>query len=374
MSSLIEKIWANLFCLFFTAQILSPMIDGKTIYLEIIVAFFNPLYINWLIKNFRLKISYIVAAFSIILFFLCGHADTGIKFLLIIFEVTCLLYMRKKQLWYFFQYFIVSFLFLVAQQLFLLIDPSVASMIGPTNIAQTVWGQYATATFTSFYAIFEFGLPRTSGLSREAGFFASYMSLLFLEEYCYSQERGISISLKHKIVYIVSYIFSFSKVSIVLLMQLFVIKLRGFFKYLPYGRGVLLFFLLMGLLAYENMDHWMAEENETFIHRFGGYSSLFNMDCLDFLLGVDVSKIGDVYAKYIEFSGLNLFAGSIGFIIQNGFISAVSFFVALYMLGINSLGIVVLLLGTITTSPETMQNFIILQYFILIRYGMFRKS
>lgn len=130
----------------------------------------------------------------------------------------------------------------------------------------------------------------------------------------------------------------------------------------------------MGLLAYENMDHWMAEENETFIHRFGGYSSLFNMDCLDFLLGVDVSKIGDVYAKYIEFSGLNLFAGSIGFIIQNGFISAVSFFVALYMLGINSLGIVVLLLGTITTSPETMQNFIILQYFILIRYGMFRKS
>ena len=33
---LLEKIWAALFCLFFTAQILSPMINGKSIYMEIL--------------------------------------------------------------------------------------------------------------------------------------------------------------------------------------------------------------------------------------------------------------------------------------------------------------------------------------------------
>ena len=53
-------------------------------------------------------------------------------------------------------------------------------LIGPNNIASLVWGNYATETFTNFYAVFEFGLPRTAGLSREAGFFASFLAVMVL--------------------------------------------------------------------------------------------------------------------------------------------------------------------------------------------------
>ena len=52
---LLEKIWAALFFLFFTAQILSPMINGKTIYMEIVIALLNPYFLYWIVKNFRLK-------------------------------------------------------------------------------------------------------------------------------------------------------------------------------------------------------------------------------------------------------------------------------------------------------------------------------
>ena len=67
------------------------------------------------------------------------------------------------------------------------------------------------------------------------------------------------------------------------------------------------------------------------------------------------------------------FAGFAGFIIKNGIISEFVFFIALYMLGINSLGVFVLLFTTITTSPDTMQNFIVLQYYMLCKYKIFKN-
>ena len=160
---LLEKIWAALFFLFFTAQILSPMINGKTIYMEIVIAFLNPSFLYWILKNFRFEKRYIFVIFSIGFFCICGHAETGIKFVLILFEVVCLFYLKFKKLWYIKFFFFISFIFLVAQQAFLVISPEIAMLIGPNNIAHYVWGSYATASYTNFYAIFEFGLPRTSG-------------------------------------------------------------------------------------------------------------------------------------------------------------------------------------------------------------------
>lgn len=63
--ALLEKIWAALFFLFFTAQILSPMINGKTIYMEIVIALLNPSFLYWILKNFKFEKKYVFVVFSI---------------------------------------------------------------------------------------------------------------------------------------------------------------------------------------------------------------------------------------------------------------------------------------------------------------------
>lgn len=371
---LIEKIWANLFCLFFTAQILSPMIDGKTIYLEIVFALLNPLYIGWLLLNVKLKLPYIMVAFSILLFCLCGHAETGIKFVLIIFEVTCLMYMNKRKILYLKQYFLISFIFLVAQQVFLLLDPAMAILIGSQNIAKTIWGSYSTSAFTNYYALVEFGIPRTSGLSREAGFFASYMAVMFLNEYCYQKESGVKINLLGKVVYLSAYVFSFSKISIGLILQILIIKFRNIIKEIPYFVVVILFYVIVTIISICNYDYILMPENITFLHRFGAYITIFDVSFYDLLFGVDLNGLPSAFRVPIELDGLKVFAGFAGFILENGLVSVSFMFITIYVLGINSLGILMLLVSTLTTSPDTMQNFIILQYYVLFRYRMFRHA
>ena len=368
---LLEKIWALLFFLFFTAQILSPMINGRTVYMEIVIALLNPCFLYWMLKNFRFEKRYIFVVFSIGVFCICGHVETGIKFALILFEVICLFYLRSKNLWYIKFFFCISFAFLVAQQIFLVVFPEIAILIGPNNIAALVWGNYATSTFTNFYAIFEFGLPRTSGLSREAGFFASFLSVMLLNDYYDKKEENSKIAFLSKIMYAVAYIASFSKISLSLGIQIISLKFNKIFSYIPFGFIVILYFFAFSLLCNLNLEFLLDPSNITFLHRFGGYVSILDLDVWDIAFGIEISKIHDIYSMPV--SELKEFAGFAGFIIKNGIISVGVFFIALYMLGINSLGVFLLMFTTLTTSPDTMQNFIVLQYYMLLKYRIFKN-
>lgn len=367
-----EKIWAALFFLFFTAQILSPMINGRTIYMEIIIALLNPYFLYWILKNFRFERRYVYVIFSIGFFCICGHVESGIKFALILFEVVCLFYLSSKKLWYVKFFFVISFIFLVTQQIFLVVSPEIAILIGPHNIASSVWGNYATATFTNFYAIFEFGLPRTSGLSREAGFFASFLAVILLSEYYDKKEENKKIGIASKFMYILAYIASFSKVSLCLIIQIMALKFNKIFSYIPFGFIVILYFFVFSLFSNLNTGFLLDTSNVTFLHRFGGYVSMLNLDVWDILFGIEISKIQDIYSMPV--SWFKDFAGLAGFIIKNGIISVCVFFIMLYMLRINSLGIFMLLFTTITTSPDTMQNFIVLQYYMLLKYKIFHND
>ncbi len=369
---LLEKIWAALFFLFFTAQILSPMINGKTIYMEIVIALLNPYFLYWILKNFRLKKRYVFVVFSIGFFCICGHVETGIKFVCILFEVICLFYLRAKKLWYIKFFFFISFIFLVAQQVFLVISPEVSMLIGPKNIAHSVWGSYATKTFTNFYAIFEFGLPRTSGLSREAGFFASFLAVILLSEYYDKKEENKKIGVASKFIYIIAYIASFSKISLSLLIQIMALKFNKIFSCIPFGFVVILYFFVFSLFSNLNTEFLLEPSNVTFLHRFGGYVSMLDLDVWDILFGIEISRIQDIYSMPV--SEYKNFAGFAGFVIQNGLVSVFVFFIALYTLGVNSLGVFILLFTTITTSPDTMQNFVVLQYYMIQKYRVFQNN
>lgn len=172
--------------------------------------------------------------------------------------------------------------------------------------------------------------------------------------------------------YILAYIASFSKISLSLIIQIMALKFNKIFSYIPFGFIVILYFFVFSLFSNLNTEFLLDPYNGTFLHRFGGYVSMLNLDVWDILFGIEISKIQDIYSMQV--SVYKNFAGFAGFVIQNGVVSVLIFLFTLYVLGVNSLGVFILLFTTITTSPDTMQNFMVLQYYMLFKYRIFHNN
>lgn len=363
ISNKIEHIYANLFFLFFTAQILSPYIAGKTLYLEIIVAALNPYFWKWICKKnsiYKINTKYVFIVLGLVLIAILGHIDTSIKILVIFFYVIHLFYLYDKNLWKLNRYLVISVLLGIIQFCFTFIDPIMAAMIGPTAISTFIWGDLATPTFTNFYTIIYF--PRVSGLSREAGFFASYIItvifLSYLEKNTYNKKIWL--------LYCIGYVISFSKMSLAIIGVFLVNFFRRIINYIPFAIGIIIFISFISIAVEFNKIFILSDVS--FLHRFSGYISLYNLDFMDILFGTNVEKIGDYPSKLIIAGNFTNFAGFSGWIIENGIIVLCIFFTILYLLGINIVGIYILLLFTINVSVDTNQNFVVLTYFIILKY------
>lgn len=365
ISNKIEHIYANLFFLFFTAQILSPYIAGRTIYLEVIIAVLNPYFWKWIYsKNifciYKINTKYIFTVLGLVLIAILGHINTSIKILVIFFCVIHLFYLYDKNLWKLNRYLIISILLGIVQFCFTFIDPLFATIIGPNAISIFIWGDLATPAFTNFYTIFYF--PRVSGLSREAGFFASYIITVIFLSYL---EKNI-YNKKICLLYFIGYIISFSKMSLAIIGVFLVNSLRRIINYIPFAIGIIIFISFFSIAV--DFNKTFILDNDTFLHRFSGYISLYNLDFMDILFGTNVEKIGDYPSKLIIAGNFTNFTGFSGWIIENGIIVLCIFFTILYLLGINIVGIYILLLFTINVSVDTNQNFVVLTYFIIFKY------
>ena len=359
----LEKLYANLFFLFFTAQILSPYILGKTFYLEICIAALNPFFWSWLKSNNnsnKIGIKYIFVLICLFFIAICGHIDTAVKLIINFFLVVHLFYIYNKNLWKLEKYMVISIILAIFQFYFSLTDPNIAGLIGPSNIANIVWGDFATPTYTNFFTVFLF--PRVSGLSREAGFFASLISVIIFFHFLEKNR----IKNKLSIIYWIGYIISFSKMSFVLFLAMIIDKAKKIIIYIPTFGGIILFIMFMSVFSNLNKDFIL--DDATFLHRMGGYISLFNLNFEDLLLGINSMQIGDIMSKSILAYDLKSFAGLSGWIISNGIIVAFIFFLMLYFLNINIVGMLILLAFTLNVSPDSNQNFVVLTYFIIFKY------
>lgn len=363
LNNRIEHLYSNLFFLFFTAQILSPYISGRTIYLEVIIAILNPYFWKWVYKKnniYIINIKYIFVVLGLILIAILGHIDTSMKILVIFFCVIHLFYLYDKNLWKLNRYLVISILLGIVQFSLTFIDPIMAGLIGPTSISKLIWGDLATPTYTNFFTVFYF--PRVSGLSREAGFFASYIVVAIFLSYIERKKYPKKIHLMH----FLGYIISFSKMSLVILGVFFINSLKNFINYIPIGFGIILFVGSVSIIVGLNKDFILNDT--TFLHRFSGYISLYNLDMQDVLFGIDFEKVGDYSSKSIMAGNLQGFAGFAGWIIENGIIIMCIFLIILYLLGVNMSGIYILLLFTINVSPDSNQNFVVLTYFMILKY------
>lgn len=364
----VEKILSHLFFIFFTAQILSPQISGMTIYLEWVVAIINPFFWKW-IRQFHptMRCMYILLCLCGVAVF--GHISSAVKLSLNLFGILYLRYLFTNKLWKLDLYIFISIVFAVLQFVFMIIDPEFAASIGPSAIAAMVWGDMATPTFTNFYDALGTGFIRVSGLSREAGFFASLLVGTILLNYLRNKTNA-RISKWHFLPLMVGYAVSFSKMSITLVGVFVFQGLRKIINKIPFGYIIICF--LFCLIIFWSFNEDYLRLNGTFLDRFGAYPVFTNLDIKQFLFGTDITNINS-YLADLEYattgsSDQQWFAGMGGWIIYNGIISFVFFVFCMYFLGITSTGVLVFILLTINVQPDTNQNFVVLAYFIVFSF------
>lgn len=367
----LEKIYAHLFFLFFTTQILSPSIHEKTLYIEVFIAIFDPFFLLWLKKQ-NIKKKYFYGFASIVFIAILGNLIVTIKLFTTLLEVLFLFYAYERKVFYLKGYLFLSIVVAIFQFYFILTNPSIAHLIGPTNIAKTVWGSYATATFTNFYTVFLF--PRVSGLSREAGFFSALLVAYIFFIYIENKKTNKSLPWVQKLILTIGYILSFSKMSLILFPVYIIEKLKNLINKIPFVIAIIIFLVSM-IVFWSIYEYYLLEpSNITFTHRFGGYVSLTNVDLKQLLFGVaHPNEIHGPIGKFLENNGLSNFAGFSGLILNRGVLVTVALLLSIFFAGVNTTGVILLILFTIDVQLDTNQNFVILAYFIIFKFFSTKK-
>lgn len=361
-----EKIIAFLFSVFFVAQILSPSINEKTIYLEVILMIINPYFWRW-IMPIKITFNKVCILILLLIISVLGYPMTALKISINIFSATALMYLWERKIW-FIEYIVYVSIFVALLQLSLMaIDFELAMMLGPSNISKSIWGNFATPTNTNLYDALGIGIPRASGLSREAGFLASLLVAVITHKIIIGSNSKFA-----NLMYLIGYVVSFSKMSLVLFFSWLITKINKYVNKIHFVLWLAIFLLLM-LMFWHGSDDFLNDGlNITYLSRFGAYDSLWYMDIKQLLLGEDdLSKVGGISAIN-EYYGENLYAGLGGWIISNGLLVLLLFCGILWMLEINSSGIILMLLLTINVQPDTNQNFVVYTWFLCIQY--FRKN
>ena len=358
-----EKIYAIVISMFFVAQILSPYVNDRTIYLELIISLFNLYMWKWLLP-IRLKLRHCCILICLCVIGGLGHPITSIKLFLNLYYVIILSYLWERKLWYIDVMIVISVFVSILQLILLSADLELARMIGPENISKMIWGGYSTPALTNLYDAFGFGFVRASGLSREAGFLASLIVVALIHTVvCKSDKFRNEVCF-----YIIGYFTSFSKMSFSLFPAYVIVKFRKYIDRIP-------LIIMLGLFAFFMCSYWSTQthmlnqpENITFLSRFGGYDAIRYLDIEQLLLGEnDLSKIGGLSAIN-EFYGENAFGGLAGWTISNGVVSLILFISILYLLKMSTTGGALLLLLTINVQPDTNQNFVGYAWFLSIYY------
>lgn len=358
----VEVGFANLFFFFFSFQIFSPQIGGVTIYLEYVALAINPFFYIWLSgKRVTLRVA---LAFVILLAYTALQPVDGIKFATVIAGTLALIYSFERRLFFAPHYLAVSTAFACLQ--FALVEagkPLMAYQIGPTYLAHMVWGSYATETYTNFFTIFWF--PRVSGLSREAGFFASYVLTVFLAVVVNNSIRGEKLRRRSLVMYSVAGILSLSKSTLALAIAVPFIRFRKHLDRIPMPAVAAGFILTLTLIVNYMTGYLLAPGHGSILGRVGGYALIDNLSLKQLLFGAaSVSEVNGYLAHVMASRGATLLAGVGGWFVSNGIFVFSGFVFAAYLFGIRSSGLLIILLITSTVGLNTNQDFCIMAYYI----------
>ncbi|UOO40438.1 hypothetical protein I0292_22015 [Priestia megaterium] len=257
----------------------------------------------------------------------------------------------------------------IIQFVFVYINPAVSHAIGPTNISTLIWGQYATPTYTNFFTIFAY--PRISGWSREAGFFASFVLVTYII-FLYDTNKNYSKTknLFYHVFFIIGFLISLSKISLIAIPILLVIKFRKFFNEVPLFFGSFMFISSITFISNIFLQNKFMED-ESIAHRLSGYTIMSKIDMNELFLGVPSLKDLSVFYQYpylqsLYYADFKQFAGLPNTIVHQGLIFFIICMVLIKFLRFGFSDFLLVTLICATTDYFTSTSFVVLGFFFVL--------
>jgi hypothetical protein len=369
----------------FAITLVNPAISGRTVYLYLLLPLLDIEFVAKMLQ-FKATRNRVVSFYAVMLLLMLSLHDLvfTIKYSLVIYQVVYLLFLSKKNLaHYLFITLIAHIIFALLQMGLFFFRPDMLQYVTPGYLASLIWGEgYATATFANFG--FEFLLPRFSGLYRESAFFASYLMGLFL---FFLTEKNFKYRTAAMVLIFIGILLSFSKISAALLI---IIALNHFRKYLnkiPLSvscLGYLVIFHFISLFAFDKIFNTYAYDsigtNISIMHRLLSYYGLQHFDVWNLFFGAGDYTVmptavrGIVDTLYTEISGLtdaSLFCGLAGILYKGGILGLTMFVLYLMYLGVKTSPFLILLFLTFSVTPDTLQSFVILGWYFVLKNTWF---
>lgn len=356
-----SRLISALFYMVFTCVILNPQVDGVTLYLYLVIPFLDPEFARFLSGTARrwagpLLIAVVASALT--------SPSAAVRVISIAICIGYLMYTTERRISYLHPWMVINILFAIVQFTMYYVDRDLAMQLGPTNLAELVWGNYATSTYTNFFEVFYFA--RVSGFSREAGFFSSLLVTSFIM-YLFSASPNKKII----VIYLIGLFISFSKSSMTLLLFAALYPVRERLRSIhPLVMLVAYFAVTAAISVYLASNDFF--DSETFGHRLAGYAFLFDARLEDIVRGITAHGIIAHY-KYLPYirliqgemedSGVP-FAGLAATIAEMGIFSALILFCVIAFTASDGFVMLIFLLISATVSVTTVTSFIPLAYVI----------
>ncbi|MFM0555989.1 hypothetical protein P0D69_34215 [Paraburkholderia sediminicola] len=290
--------------------------------------------------------------------------SAAVRVLSIAICIGYLMYTMERRISYLHPWMIVNVLFAIVQFAMYYIDHDLAMQLGPTNLAELVWGSYATSTYTNFFEVFYFA--RVSGFSREAGFFSSLLVASFLL-YLLSDSPNKKVIA----IYLIGLFISFSKSSMSLFLFAALYPLRDKLRAVhPLTVLIAYFVVTAAISVYLASNDFF--DSETFGHRLAGYAFLFDARLEDIVRGIAAKDI-ILHYKYLPYIRLIQgemedagvpFAGLAATIAEMGIFSALIVFGVIAFTASDGFVMLIFLLVSATVSVTSVTSFIPLAYLI----------
>lgn len=372
--SFFQKLLSILFFLTFTSIILNPAIHGgrTTIYLYLLIPFLDLKFLKYIREALNKGNIQILVLFILIASTLNVQV---LKLFFIFYSMSYLIYTYKLGIFYLHEFMLFNILFATLQFTFMVMGLKYfAVAIGPQNIANMLYGSYATESNTAFYTIFLF--PRVSGLSREPGFFAALLQVCFF--LLIIDKKNFINKNKYKIFfafYAWGLFISFSKSTYALFIVMVLYFMRDKFKKIPAVFTFIIFTSCMIIIAsYMDSINFLAT-NKTWAHRFGGFYALTQVNIMDILNGLNPQDNFDKYASSLDFAsaiygqsstnGLQ-YCGIGHLLINIGLLPTLILLSLISIFSIDSFYLLTLILFTIDADFFAITSFAVIAYFILI--------
>jgi capsular exopolysaccharide synthesis family protein len=356
-----SKIVSVLFYMFFTCVIFNPLVNGYTVYFYLFIPFLDPSFLRFLSATAR---SWSGPLFIAVAVSLLGSPSVAMRVISIALCIGYLMYTMGRRICYLHQWMAINVVFAIVQFVVYYIDRGLAAQLGPTLLAQTIWGQYATRTYSNYYEIFYFA--RASGFSREAGFFSSLLVASLIAHLLTEKVNKRIVAL-----YCVGLFICFSKSSLILFIFLALFPLRHRLRLIHPLLVLTAFIAVVGLIAiYLGSQNFYG--STTFAHRLNGYPFMLDSKLEDLLGGVTAY---DVRSRYMYLPSFRLveveiasgvpFAGLPASVAEMGLFSALLLFGVLAFTASDGFVMLLLLLLTSTVSITTVTSFVPIAYLIL---------